>query len=56
MPPPSIEPVAELDKICSRHLSLVNDVFSYQKEIVAVKEGHIEGAAMCNAVPILVKG
>lgn len=38
---------------CSKHISVVNDIYSYEKEILAAKEGHLEGGALCSSVQIM---
>lgn len=43
------EPV---DKNCGRHLSVLNDIWSYNKEYIAANTLHEEGGIMCNAVAI----
>ncbi|TVY35497.1 Aristolochene synthase [Lachnellula subtilissima] len=40
---------------CSKHISVINDVYSYEKELLAEKEGHAEGGALCSSVGILAK-
>lgn len=37
---------------CSKHISVVNDIYSFDKEVVAAKEGHPEGGALCSSVQI----
>ena len=41
---------AELN--CSKHISVVNDIYSFDKEVLAAKEGHREGGALCSSVQI----
>lgn len=43
------------DNVCSKHLSIINDIWSFEKEAEVVKHGHEEGAALCNAVDIMAK-
>lgn len=38
---------------CSKHLSVVNDIWSYEKELKASKIAHKEGGALCTSVAIL---
>ena len=43
-----------VDMNCSKHLSIVNDIWSFEKEaLIAKSGGHEEGAILCNAVDIL---
>ncbi|KAI8953277.1 Aristolochene synthase in complex with 12,13 Difluorofarnesyl diphosphate [Xylaria longipes] len=41
------------DRACSKHLSVVNDAWSYEKEVRASKMLHEEGAVLCTCVAIL---
>ncbi|KAI0193854.1 Aristolochene synthase in complex with 12,13-Difluorofarnesyl diphosphate [Astrocystis sublimbata] len=43
------------DRICSKHLSIVNDIWSFEKEALIASNGHKEGAILCNAVDILAR-
>ncbi|KAH9862934.1 hypothetical protein J1614_010747 [Plenodomus biglobosus] len=45
-----------VSKNSSKHISVVNDIWSYDKEQLASKTLHEEGAVLCNAVCILAKG
>ena len=45
--------VSDIEKNCGRHISLVNDVFSYEKERQISELDASEGAILCNAVQIL---
>ncbi|KAH8664711.1 Aristolochene synthase in complex with 12,13 Difluorofarnesyl diphosphate [Xylariales sp. PMI_506] len=45
----------EVDLNCSRHLSAVNDVWSYDKELLAAKVGHEEGGVLCSSVSIVMQ-
>jgi aristolochene synthase len=42
-----------LERNCSKHISVVNDIYSYEKEVVAAQTGHAEGAFLCSAVRVL---
>ncbi|KAI0195403.1 Aristolochene synthase in complex with 12,13 Difluorofarnesyl diphosphate [Xylaria flabelliformis] len=41
------------DRACSKHLSVINDAWSYEKEVHASKTLHKEGAILCTCVAIL---
>lgn len=41
-----------IDKNCARHMSVINDIYSYDKELIAANTLHREGGIMCNAVDI----
>lgn len=38
---------------CSKHLSIINDIWSYEKEMKASQTAHEEGGVMCSSVAIL---
>lgn len=42
-----------VEKNCSKHISVLNDIYSYDKEVIAAKTGHKEGGALCSSVQIL---
>lgn len=42
-----------LEQNCSKHISIVNDIYSYEKEVLAAQTGHAEGAFLCSAVKVL---
>lgn len=48
-----LESVADIEENCGRHISLVNDIYSYEKEVLASRSTTQEGAILCNAVQIL---
>ncbi|KAF2492611.1 Aristolochene synthase in complex with 12,13 Difluorofarnesyl diphosphate [Lophium mytilinum] len=45
--------VADIEKNCGKHISLVNDIYSYEKEKLISEQETSEGAILCNAVQIL---
>ena len=45
--------VRPIEKNCSKHISVLNDIYSYEKEVIAAKTGHEEGGALCSSVQIL---
>ncbi|KAL8898394.1 MAG: hypothetical protein Q9207_006717, partial [Kuettlingeria erythrocarpa] len=44
-----------LEQNCSKHLSVVNDIYSWEKEVQAAQTGHREGAALCSAVKVMAE-
>lgn len=42
-----------LEQNCSKHISIVNDIYSYEKEVLAAQTGHEEGSFLCSAVKVL---
>jgi aristolochene synthase len=53
--PGQLETVKGVEQNCAKHLSIMNDVYSWDKELRASKTGHAEGAAICSAVQVLHK-
>lgn len=53
--PEDLDSVRPIDRNCSKHLSIVNDIWSYEKEVVAAETLHEEGGALCTGVAILAK-
>lgn len=45
--------VAGIEKNVGHPISIVNDIYSYEKELLAAKTAHEEGGKLCNAVQIL---
>jgi aristolochene synthase len=45
-----------VDMNCSKHLSIVNDIWSFEKELLASKTAHEEGGVLCTGVAIFAKG
>ncbi|KAL8823934.1 MAG: hypothetical protein Q9191_005429 [Dirinaria sp. TL-2023a] len=48
-----LEGMKALEANCSKQLSVVNDIYSFEKEERASRTGHQEGAYLCSAVKIL---
>lgn len=48
-----LESLRPLEENCSKHISIVNDIYSYEKELIASKTGHKEGACLCTAVKVV---
>ena len=42
-----------LEANCAKQLSVVNDIYSFEKEEQAARNGHKEGAYLCSAVKVL---
>ena len=43
------------DVICSKHLSVINDIWSYDKEFIASQTAHDEGGILCTCVTIMAR-
>ena len=44
-----------VERNCSKHISVLNDIYSYDKEVIAAKTGHEEGGVLCSSVQILAR-
>lgn len=42
-----------LEENCAKHLSVVNDIYSFEKEVLASQTGHEEGSFLCSAVKVV---
>ncbi|KAK3301898.1 Aristolochene synthase [Chaetomium strumarium] len=51
--PDELRLLRPLEGNCSKHLSVVNDIYSFEKEVLAEKTGHAEGAYLCSAVKVV---
>ncbi|KAF7181542.1 hypothetical protein CNMCM7691_000761 [Aspergillus felis] len=45
-----LQRVREIDANCSKHLSVVNDIYSYEKELHTSETAHSEGGVLCTSV------
>ncbi|KAL4987409.1 Aristolochene synthase in complex with 12,13 Difluorofarnesyl diphosphate [Aspergillus falconensis] len=53
--PKELASVQEIEQNCAKHLSVVNDIMSWDKEYLAYQTGHPEGSALCSAVQVLAQ-
>ncbi|KAL9016829.1 MAG: hypothetical protein Q9185_005826 [Variospora sp. 1 TL-2023] len=51
--PDELDSVEEIERNVSKHLSVVNDIFSWEKEVLASLSGHEEGSALCSSVQVM---
>jgi aristolochene synthase len=51
--PEEIASVQAIEKNCAKHLSVLNDIMSWDKEYITYQTGHPEGSAICSAVQVL---
>ncbi|KAB8209383.1 Aristolochene synthase in complex with 12,13 Difluorofarnesyl diphosphate [Aspergillus parasiticus] len=51
--PQELSSVQPLEQNCAKHLSVLNDIMSWDKEYLAYQTGHPEGSAICSAVQVL---
>lgn len=45
--------VVPLERNCAKNISIVNDIYSWEKELIASQTGHSEGSALCSAVQVV---
>ncbi|ORY66216.1 aristolochene synthase [Pseudomassariella vexata] len=45
--------VREIEMNCAKHISVLNDIYSWEKEVSAASSGHHEGSALCSSVLVL---
>ncbi|KAL8708607.1 MAG: hypothetical protein Q9220_006543 [cf. Caloplaca sp. 1 TL-2023] len=48
-----LDSVVEIERNVSKHLSVVNDIFSWEKEVLASTTGHEEGSVLCSSVQVM---
>ena len=53
LPMEELASVADIEKNVGRHISIVNDIYSYEKELRTAELAHKEGGKLCNAVQII---
>jgi len=53
LPQPTMPIISELDKIAGSHASLVNDLYSYRREVKRMPKGEV-GAAIMNSVVVVM--
>lgn len=50
-----LQAMQPFERNCSKHLSVVNDIYSWEKEVESSKTRHEEGAALCSAVKVIAE-
>lgn len=48
-----LEYAKPIERNCSKHISVINDIYSFEKEARAAKEPHEEGGALCTSIRIM---
>lgn len=51
--PQELAAVQPIEQNVAKHLSVLNDIMSWDKEYLAAQTGHPEGSAICSAVQVL---
>ncbi|KAL2829465.1 Aristolochene synthase [Aspergillus cavernicola] len=50
-----IDSVRAIDMNCSKHLSVINDIYSYEKELYTANTAHTEGGVLCTSVQTIAE-
>ena len=53
--PAELRYMNRLERYCARHISAVNDITSWEKEVEASQSGHHEGSVLCSAVKVVME-
>ncbi|KAI1176094.1 Aristolochene synthase from penicillium Roqueforti [Nemania sp. FL0916] len=53
--PEELQLVKPVDENCSKHISIINDIFSWEKELAQSYTGHEEGSVLCSSVQVLAE-
>ncbi|KAI0448953.1 Aristolochene synthase in complex with 12,13 Difluorofarnesyl diphosphate [Xylaria acuta] len=53
--PEELQLVKPVDENCSKHMSIINDIFSWEKEFAQSCTGHEEGSFLCSSVQVLAE-
>ena len=51
--PEDLKSMEFMESYCGRHISVVNDILSWEKEVKKSRSGHREGSVLCSAVKVL---
>lgn len=52
--PQELETVKPIEKNCAKHISVISDIYSYEKELLVSQTAHEEGGAFCTSVQIMM--
>lgn len=50
-----LQQMRPLDQNCAKHIAVVNDIYSWEREVQSAQTGHSEGAALCSAVKVMAE-
>lgn len=53
MMPDELDGVADVESNCAKHLSVVNDICSWNKELKKFQESDAEGSMLCSSVKLM---
>ena len=48
-----LDEVKEVDLNCSKHISVVNDIYSWEKEVKQSEQSNEEGSVLCSSVQVV---
>ena len=48
-----LEEVKDVDLNCSKHISVVNDIYSWEKELQQAEQCEEEGSTLCSSVKVV---
>ena len=48
-----LEYIKDVDENCSKHIVVVNDIYSWEKEREKSMTGHMEGSRLCSSVQVM---
>lgn len=54
--PKELGGMTALERKCSKHISVVIDIFSWEKELLAARTSYQEGSVLCTAVNFFAVG
>ena len=55
MTPADLDAVRDIDLNCSKHISVVNDIYSWEKELKQSRESAEEGSVLCSSVQVVAE-
>lgn len=48
-----LQTVTQVEKNCAKHLAIVNDIYSWEKEVAQSEKSVAEGSVLCSAVKVM---
>jgi aristolochene synthase len=55
MTPEELAACKECDLNCSKHISVVNDIYSWEKELLKSQDSQEDGSALCSSVQVITQ-
>lgn len=52
--PTELRSMSRLERYCARHISAVNDIQSWEKELITSEASDAEGVVLCSAVKVVM--